>query len=44
MTIGIHNHHDPRQISWLSGILLLPLRGKISGYAINRREWSNDEK
>lgn len=44
MTIGIHNHHDPRQISWLSGILLLPFKGKISGYAINRREWSNDEK
>ncbi len=44
MTIGIHNYHDPRQISWLSGILLLPFKGKITGYAINRREWSNDEK
>ena len=43
MTIGIHNYHDPRQISWLSGILLLPFKGKITGYAINRREWSNDE-
>ena len=44
MTIGIHNYHDPRQISWLSGMLLLPFKGKITGYAINRREWSNDEK
>ncbi|MEA3303164.1 MAG: sterol desaturase family protein [Pseudomonadota bacterium] len=44
MTIGIHNYHDPRQISWLPGMLLLPFRGKISGYTINRRQWSNDEK
>ena len=44
MSIGIHNYHDPKQISWLSGMLLLPFRGKITGYAINRREWSNDEK
>jgi len=44
MTIGIHNYHDPRQISWLSGMLLLPFKGRITGYAINRREWSNDEK
>ncbi len=44
MTIGIHNYHDPRQISWLSGMLLFPFRGKITGYTINRRQWSNDEK
>ncbi len=44
MTIGIHSYHDPRQISWLSGMLLLPFVGKITAYAINRREWSNDEK
>ncbi len=44
MTIGIHRYHDPRQVSWLSGMLLLPFVGKITGYAINRREWSNDEK
>ncbi len=44
MTIGIHNYHDPRQVSWLSGMLLLPFGGKITSYAINRREWGNDEK
>jgi len=44
MSIGIHNYHDPKQISWLSGMLLLPFRGKITGYVINRREWSNNEK
>lgn len=43
-SIGIHNYHDPRQVSWLSGILLLPFMGKITAYAINRREWSSDEK
>jgi len=44
MRIGIHNYHDPRQVSWLPGILLLPFVGKITGYAINRREWSSSEK
>ena len=44
MTIGIHNYHDPRQISWLSGMLLFPFRGKITGYTINRRQWSNHEQ
>ena len=28
-----------RQVSWLSGMLALPFTGKVSGYAINRREW-----
>lgn len=44
MVIGIHNYHEPRQISWLPGMLLLPFAGKITGYAINRREWNKDEK
>ncbi len=45
MTIGIHKYNDPRLVSWLHGILVLPFIGKISSYAINRREWSgNDEK
>jgi sterol desaturase/sphingolipid hydroxylase (fatty acid hydroxylase superfamily) len=39
MNIGIHRFHDPRDVSWLSGILLLPFKGRISEYAINRREW-----
>jgi sterol desaturase/sphingolipid hydroxylase (fatty acid hydroxylase superfamily) len=45
MTIGIHKYRDPKQVNRLPGMLALPFIGKISGYAINRREWSNsDEK
>jgi sterol desaturase/sphingolipid hydroxylase (fatty acid hydroxylase superfamily) len=40
MTIGIHGYRDPKQVSWLPGILALPFVGRITGYAINRREWS----
>ena len=43
MTIGIHGYRDPRQVSRLPGMLLLPFIGKVSGYAINRREWSKPE-
>lgn len=39
MTIGIHDFTDPRQISWLPGLLTMPFRGKIDAYAINRRQW-----
>ena len=41
MTIGIHKYRDPKQVSWLPGMMMLPFKGKVSGYAINRREWSN---
>lgn len=46
MTIGIHFYRNPKQVSWLPGMLMLPFIGKITGYAINRREWSKpgDEK
>lgn len=44
MTIGIHKYHDAKDVSWISGILTLPFRGKISEYAINRRQWSSAEK
>jgi sterol desaturase/sphingolipid hydroxylase (fatty acid hydroxylase superfamily) len=40
MTIGIHGYRDPKQVSWLPGILALPFVVRITGYAINRREWS----
>lgn len=43
MTIGIRRYRSPRQVSWLPGLLVLPFRGKISGYAINRRQWSDAE-
>jgi len=40
MTIGIHHYRDPKQVSWMPGMLALPFVGRITGYAINRREWS----
>ena len=45
MTIGIHKYREVKQVAWLPGMLLLPFKGKITGYAINRRDWSDaDEK
>ncbi len=41
MTIGIHKYREPRLVAWLPGMLWLPFKGRITGYAINRREWSN---
>ena len=41
MRIGIRKFRDPRTVSWLPGMLLLPFRGGISGYVINRREWED---
>jgi sterol desaturase/sphingolipid hydroxylase (fatty acid hydroxylase superfamily) len=41
MTLGIHGYRQPREVSWLPGLLALPFRGKITGYAINRRQWAN---
>lgn len=43
MTIGIHKFNDPKQVSWLPGMLTLPFKGKMSGYTINRRQWSDTE-
>ena len=39
MTIGIHTYNTPRQVAWLPGMLVLPFIGRISSYAINRRNW-----
>lgn len=45
MTIGIRKYRDAKDVSWITGMLALPFRGKISSYAINRRQWSeNDEQ
>jgi sterol desaturase/sphingolipid hydroxylase (fatty acid hydroxylase superfamily) len=44
MTIGIHKYSDPKLVSWLPGMLALPFIGKITGYAINRREWNGEAK
>ncbi len=44
MTIGIRKYRDPKQVSWLPGMLALPFVGRVTGYAINRREWSKPDK
>lgn len=43
MTIGIRGYRTPGEVSWLPGLLVLPLRGRITGYAINRRQWTDPE-
>lgn len=43
MTIGIHKYRDPKEVAQLPGMLILPFKGEITGYAINRREWSNSD-
>ena len=40
MRIGIHGYRDAGLVSWLPGMLWLPFIGKITGYAINRRQWN----
>ncbi len=42
MVIGIHTYNDPKLVSWLHGMLWLPFVGKITSYAINRRQWSEN--
>ena len=37
MIIGIHQFNDPRQVTWLHKMLILPFIGKITEYAINSR-------
>ena len=44
MTIGIRDHRDPREVARLPGMLLLPFRGEVTDYAINRRNYSGDTK
>jgi sterol desaturase/sphingolipid hydroxylase (fatty acid hydroxylase superfamily) len=38
MTIGIHGYRTMNQVSWLPGMLALPFIGKVTAYAINRRD------
>ncbi len=44
MTIGIHTYRTTKQVVWLPGMLALPFMGKVTGYAINRREWSDNNE
>ncbi|NCC38791.1 MAG: sterol desaturase family protein [Gammaproteobacteria bacterium] len=41
MTIGIRDHREPREVAHLPGMLMLPFRGAITDYAINRRQWAD---
>jgi len=41
MTIGIRDYTNPREVDRLDGMLLLPFRGEIRDYAINRRNYSD---
>ena len=43
MTIGIHGHRDPHEVARLPGMLMLPFRGEVDGYAINRRDWHGEQ-
>lgn len=39
MTIGIRGFDNPREVDRLDGMLILPFRGEITDYAINRRNF-----
>lgn len=41
MTIGIREFREPRQASWIDGMLAIPFIGEAGAYAINRRVWSD---
>ena len=41
MVIGIRSSRDTKWCSWLPGMLAMPFRGRVEGYAINRRDWNN---
>jgi len=43
ITIGIRNHTQAREVAHLPGMLLMPFKGDVKGYAINRRQWSNKD-
>jgi len=43
MTIGIHGFSEPTRVTRLDGMLWLPFVGKVTDYAINRRNWSNPD-
>jgi len=39
MSIGIQSFVQVKQVSWLSGMLMMPFIGKVTDYAINRRQY-----
>lgn len=43
MKIGIRQFTKASDVSWITGMLTLPFKGKISDYAINRRQWNDQD-
>lgn len=43
MRIGIRSYREIKDVSRLGGMLLLPFRGSIHDYAINRRRWQDPD-
>jgi len=41
MTIGIRDYREAHEVDRLDGMLLLPFRGEVEDYAINRRSFSD---
>ena len=44
MAIGIHDFNQPKQVTWLHSMLILPFIGKVTGYTINSRYQEESEK
>ncbi|MBM4180231.1 MAG: sterol desaturase family protein [Betaproteobacteria bacterium] len=44
MSIGIRGYDNPREVDRLDGMLILPFRGEITDYAINRRNFEEVAK
>lgn len=44
MDIGIRDFTQPPQVTWLPGLLLMPFKGHLDRYVINRRQWAEQEK
>jgi len=44
MPIGIRDHRDAREVARLDGMLLLPFRGQVNDYAINRRSYPDQSR
>ncbi len=41
MIIGIRDFTAPKLVCDLPGMLIIPFRGKVTGYTINRRQWGD---
>lgn len=44
MTIGIHHFNKDKDVTWIPGMLMLPFKGKVTDYVINRRQWNDQSK